>query len=141
MTYVSVDDMMDDAWVSREAVALQLLVAIANIRSKLAEGIPMVTRERTTYSKYVVPPPSSYVRYRESLPMLPDPVLQDYLKENLTFSENKAFAKEWHNKSIRQGNMPRVAHQRIVGHVDGLDITESCLLEREETSCVVAEEP
>ena len=94
----------------------------------------MVTRERATRSKYLVPPPSSYVRYRESLPMLPDPVLQDYLKENLTFSENKALAKEWHNKSIRQGNMPRVAHQRIVGHVDGLDITESCLLEREETS-------
>ena len=31
--------------------------------------------------------------------------------------------------------------KRIIGHVDGLDITESCLLEREELFCVVAEEP
>ena len=55
----------------------------------------MVTRERTTHSKYVVPPPSSYVRYRESLPMLPDPVLQDYLKEDLAYLENKDLAKQW----------------------------------------------
>ena len=27
------------------------------------------------------------------------------------------------------------------GHVDGLDITESCILEREEAYCVVAKEP
>ena len=80
MAYVSVDDMMVDAWVSKEVVELKLPVAIANIRSKLVVGFPMVTRERTTYSKYQVPPPSSYVRYRESLPMPPDLVLQDYLK-------------------------------------------------------------
>ena len=70
---VSVDDMMVDTWVSREVVKLKLPIAIANIRSKLAAGISLVTRERTTYSKYVVPPPSSYVHHRESLPMLPDP--------------------------------------------------------------------
>ena len=78
MAYESVDDMMADAWIAPTAVALKLPVAIATIRSKRAEGIPMVTRKRTTHSQYVVPPPPSYVRYRESRPMLPDPVLQDY---------------------------------------------------------------
>ena len=78
MAYVSVDDIMADAWVSKEAVVLKLPAAIANIRNKRAAGIPLVARERTTYSKYVAPSPSSYVRYRESLPILPDPVLQDY---------------------------------------------------------------
>ena len=51
MASVSVDDMMVDAWVSKEVVELKLPVSIANIRSKLAAGIPMVTRERTTCSK------------------------------------------------------------------------------------------
>ena len=58
MAYVSVDDMMVDAWVSREVVELKLPVAIANVRSKLVAGIPLFTRERTTYSKYRAPPPS-----------------------------------------------------------------------------------
>ena len=50
---------------------------------------------------------------------------------------------------IKRTRMHRVSgrHQRKkkgkqnIGHVDGLDITEPCLLEREETSCVVAKEP
>ena len=49
--YVSVDDVMADAWVSRETCELKLPVAIANIHSELAEGIPMVTGERTTCNK------------------------------------------------------------------------------------------
>ena len=94
MAYVSIDDMVDDAWISPKVGELNLPVAVATIRSKRAEGFQFVTRERTTDSKYVVPPPSSYVRYRESLPMLPDPVLQDYLKEDLTYSENEELAKQ-----------------------------------------------
>ena len=77
MTYASIDDMMANAWVSPEVVALRLAVAVAIQCSKRAEGIPMVTRKRTTDSKYVVPPPSSYFRYRENLPILPDCVLRD----------------------------------------------------------------
>ena len=42
-------------------------------------GVSIVTRERVTNNKYVAPPPSTYVRHRESLPMVPDPVLPDYL--------------------------------------------------------------
>ena len=79
MAYVSIDDMMGDAWISPKAVELKLPAAVATILSKRAEGIPMVTRERRTYNKYVVPPPSTYVRYPESLPMRPDPALQYYL--------------------------------------------------------------
>ena len=59
--------MVADAWISPTVVELKLPVAIATIRNKKAAGFQIVTRERTTDSKYVVPPPSSYVRYRESL--------------------------------------------------------------------------
>ena len=52
-------------------------------------------REHTTDSKHVVPPPSTYAWYRESLPMLSDPVLQDYCKEELVYAENKELAKQW----------------------------------------------
>ena len=40
---------------------------------------------------------------------------------------------QWKQKKKKDNN--------DTGHVDGLDITESCLLEREEMLCVVAEEP
>ena len=52
LVYVSVDDMMADAWVSKDPVELKLPAAIATARNKRAAGIPLVTRERTTYSKY-----------------------------------------------------------------------------------------
>ena len=40
-----------------------------------------------------------------------------------------------------QGKKKRKKGKGNIGHVDGLDITESCLLEREDMLCVVAEEP
>ena len=99
MAYVSIDYTVVGAWVSPAGVALILPVAVATIRNKRAESFQFVTRERTTESKYLVPPLSSYVRYRESLPMLSDLVLQDYLKEDLTYSENKELAKQWQKYS------------------------------------------
>ena len=99
MDYVSIDNMMVDAWMPPEVVELKPPVAVATIRSRRAEGIPFVTRERTTHSKYVVPPPSSYVRYQEKSPMLPDLVLQDSVQEDLTYSEHKELAKLWHTYS------------------------------------------
>ena len=78
MAYVSIDDMMAVAWVSPAVVALKPPVAVATTRSKRAEGFQFVTHERTTDNKYVVPPPSTYVRYQESLPTVPDSLLQDY---------------------------------------------------------------
>ena len=120
MAYVSVDDMMAYAWESKAVVDLKLSAAIANIRSKLVAGIPLVTRERTTYSKYVVRPPSSYVCYRESLPILPDPLLQDYLAEDLSFSENKGYcqtmaevlAPDTSDEPRARGNSTRTRSQR-----------------------------
>ena len=72
MVYASADDMVD-SWIYPDAVNMKVPVAPANLRSKKAAGIHMVARKRTIDSKHVVPHPSSYVRYRESLPMLQIP--------------------------------------------------------------------
>ena len=52
MAYASMDDMVDDAWMSPEAVKLELPAAFANMRDKRAAGVQVVTRERATVSKY-----------------------------------------------------------------------------------------
>ena len=52
--------MVADAWISPAAITLQLPVAVATLRDKKAASIPIVTRERVTDSKYVIPPLSSY---------------------------------------------------------------------------------
>ena len=80
IAYVPIGEMVADAWISPTALSLKLPSTIVALRDKKTAGIPIVTRERVTNNIYVVPPPSNYVRYRESLPMVPDPVLQDYLK-------------------------------------------------------------
>ena len=51
MAYVSIDDMVADAWTSPKAVEFKLPVAIATIRNKKVAGFQIVTRERTTDSK------------------------------------------------------------------------------------------
>ena len=94
MAYVTADEMVADSWVSLEAVKQKLPAVLANYRSKKAAGLQLVTREHTTRSKYVVAHPSSYVRYRESLPLLLEPVLQYYLQEGLTYSENRDLTKQ-----------------------------------------------
>ena len=55
-------------------------------------GFQVVTRERATDSKYVVPHLASYLRYRARLPTVPDLVIQAYLKADLTYKENKHLA-------------------------------------------------
>ena len=67
IAYVSADNMVADSWVSPEAIKQMLPVALASMRSKKAAGFQLVTRERRTESKFVVPLPSSYIRYQESL--------------------------------------------------------------------------
>ena len=79
--------MVFDAWVSPTAVQLRLLVAIAKARKMRAEGRELVTRERTTESMGRPPLPSSYVKFEESIPMIPDHFLRDYLKEDLTYRD------------------------------------------------------
>ena len=46
--YVSIDDMVADAWISPTTVELKLPVAIATIRNKKAAGFQIVTRGLTT---------------------------------------------------------------------------------------------
>ena len=59
-------------------------VAVAKARRMQAEGRTLVTRERTAASTLVPPFPSRYVKFAESIPMVPDPVLRDCLNESLT---------------------------------------------------------
>ena len=81
-----------DARVSPTAVDLRLLVVIAKSRKMRAEGCELVTRERTTDSMAKPPLPSSYVKLEESIPMVPDPFLRDYLKEDLTYQDCRDMA-------------------------------------------------
>ena len=106
-SYVSADDMLVDSWISPQAVQLRLPVALATLRSKKAAGSQVVTRERTIDSKLVLPHPSSYVRYRGSLPMVADPVFQDYLKECRTYKENTSLAMDC--KPMLEGSARQVA--------------------------------
>ena len=92
MAYVSIDEMVVEVWISSVVVSLRLPVAVATLRDKTSAGIPIVTRERVTDIKYIAPPPSSYARYRDIFPMVPDPVLQDYLKEDLTYRAHTSLA-------------------------------------------------
>ena len=59
MAYVSMDDMVADAWISPAVVELKLPVGIANIRNRRAAGFQIVARERTTDNAYRVPSPSN----------------------------------------------------------------------------------
>jgi hypothetical protein len=72
MAYATAE-MVADSWVSPEAVNQKLPVSLANYRGKQATGFQLVTRERTTHSKFDLPLPSSYIIYQESLPIIPDP--------------------------------------------------------------------
>ena len=112
MAYVSIDEMATEAWISPTAFSLQFPSAVAALCGQQTAGIPVVTRERITDNKYVVTPPSSYVRYRESLPMVPDPVLQDYLKDNITYTKIKHWPR--HGQLMQQENTPRVAHSKKI---------------------------
>ena len=79
--------MVHDAWMSPTAVELQIPTAIAKARNMQAEGRILVTRERSTSGTFIPPFHSRYVKCVESIPMVLDPVLRDYLHESLTYSE------------------------------------------------------
>ena len=57
-----------------------------------AEGRTLVARERSTSSTLIPSFPSRYVKFAESIPMVPDPVLRDDLNESLTYSEYRDLA-------------------------------------------------
>ena len=72
------------------------LLLLQNIRRKQATSVKIITREHTTDSTCVVPRPSIFQRYQESLPFVPDPVLQEYLTEDLAYKANMSLAWDWH---------------------------------------------
>ena len=93
----AIEEMVSDAWASPTSVELRLPIAIAKARKMRAEGRVLVTRERATESMERPPLPSSYVKLEESIPMILDPVLREYLKETLTYRDFGDVACAWHN--------------------------------------------
>ena len=89
------EEMVNDAWMSPTAVELNIPAAIAKSRRMQSEGRTLVTRERTASITLVPPFPYRYVKFVESIPMVPDPVLRDYLNESLTYSEYRDLANLW----------------------------------------------
>ena len=72
------EEIVHDAWMSPTAVELNNPAAIAKARRMQSEGRTLVTRERAASSTLVPPFPSRYVKFAESIPMVPYPVLRDY---------------------------------------------------------------
>ena len=82
MAYFSFEEMVHASWMSPTVVELQMPTAIVKARKMQAEGRILVTRERSTSSTFIPPFPSRYINFAESIPMVPDPVLRDYLNES-----------------------------------------------------------
>ena len=82
--------------------------AIAKARRMQSEGRTLVTRERTAASTLLPPFPSRSVQFAESIPMVADPVLRDYLNESLTFSEYRDVAYLCHKYTEKQDPSSRV---------------------------------
>jgi hypothetical protein len=109
MAYVSFEEMVHDAWMSPTEVELQIPTAIVNARNMQAEGRSLVTRERSTSGTLIPPFPSRYVKFAESIPMVADPVLRDYLNESLTYNEYRDLAHVWQKYTKNKASLkPRL---------------------------------
>ena len=116
MAYVSFAEMVHDAWMSPTAVELTISTALAKARRMQAEGRTLVTRERSTSSSLIPPIPSRYVKFAESIPMAPDPVLRDYLNESLTYSAYRDIAYIWQKYTEKNHPSSRDLDSVMVGH-------------------------
>ena len=108
--------MVHDAWMSHTAVELQIPTAIVKARKMQAEGRILVTRERSTSGTTVPPFPSRYVKFAESIPMVHDPVLRDYLNESLTYSEYRDLAHMWQKYTEKKHPSSRDLGSVMAGH-------------------------
>ena len=81
-----------------------------------SEGRTLVTRERTASSTLVPPFPSRYVKFAESIPIVPDPVLRDYLNESLTYSEYRDLAYLWQTYTENNHPTSRELASVVSGH-------------------------
>ena len=116
MAYVSFEEMVHDAWMSPTAVELRIPTAIAKARKMQAEGRTLVTRERSTSGTLIPPFPSRYVKFAESIPMVPDPVLRDYPNESLTYREYRDLAHLWQKYTEKKHPSSRDLDSVMVGH-------------------------
>ena len=116
MAYVSHEEMVHDAWMSPTAVELTIPTAIAKARKMQAEGRILVTRERSTSGALIPPFPTRYITFAERIPMVPDPVLRDYLHESLTYSEYRDLAHVWQKYTEMKHPSIRDLDSVMVGH-------------------------
>ena len=116
MAYTYFEEMVHDAWMSPTTVELKIPTAIANARNMQAEGRALVTRERLTSSTLIPPFPSRYVKFAESIPIVPDPVLRDYLNESLTYSEYRDLAHLWQKYTEKKHPSSRDLDSVMAGH-------------------------
>ena len=110
------EEEVHDAWMSPTTVELKIPTAIAKARRMQAEGRTLVTRERSTSSTLIPPFPAHYVKVAESIPMVPDPVLRDYLNESLTYSEYRFLANLWQKYTEQKHPSSRDLHSVMAGH-------------------------
>lgn len=108
MTYATVGEMVRGAWVLPVAVELNIPFAVAKARKMQVEGRSLATCELTANRMLSPPFPSSYIKFEESIPMVPYPVLRDYLKEDLTYSEYRVCLIFRQKKKARKINITRV---------------------------------
>ena len=116
MAYVSFEEMVHDAWMLPTAVELHIPTAIVEARNMQAEGRILVTRERSTSGTLVSPFPTRYVKFVESIPMVLDPVLRDYLNESLAYNEYRDLAHLWQKYTEKKHPSSRDLDSAMAGH-------------------------
>ena len=79
---------------------------------------------------YEPPRPSRYEKLEASMPTLPDPVLQDCLKEALTYKESTSLAREWQMYTQMKYPSNRELGSIHQGHTTkiNIDYDQLCLL-------------
>ena len=131
ITFVAMEEMVSDAWVSPTAVELRLPIAIAQARKMRAESRAPFMRERATESMERPPLASSYVKLEESIPMILDPVLRDYLKECLTYRGLGYVAYAWQKYKQKKHPSSRELLYVMAVHASNINAKSSqlsCLL-------------
>ena len=103
-------------------------ITYSKSRKDRVEGRELVTRERTTESMAKkLPLPSSYVKFEESIPMVPDPVLRAYLKGDLTYQDFRDMAFAWYTYTEKKHPSSRELSSVMTGHSTHINAKSSQL--------------
>ena len=73
------------------------------------------------------PLPSSYVQFEESIPMILDLVLRDYLKEDLTYRDFRDVAYAWRKDTEKKHPSSRELSSVMTGHASNINAKSSQL--------------